>query len=107
MSIDTIFQKKFWGRLDNLKKTYMCSESVKLDDILAMRPAILHAIDELIKLTMVPISGMHFLVIVKVPFFIFYRYTSYNRVAVSKCVNNTFIAGPTILHPFYTSKTDM
>ncbi|CAG2218186.1 unnamed protein product [Mytilus edulis] len=48
MSIDTIFQTKFWSNMDNLILRNICSESTSIDDVLSKRSLIIQAQNDLV-----------------------------------------------------------
>ncbi|XP_052088512.1 uncharacterized protein LOC127725515 isoform X5 [Mytilus californianus] len=48
MSIDTIFQKKFWSNMNNLILRNICSDNTSIDDVLSKRPLIIQAQNDLL-----------------------------------------------------------
>ncbi|XP_052088513.1 uncharacterized protein LOC127725516 [Mytilus californianus] len=57
MSIDTIFQKKFWSNMNNLILRNICSDNTSIDDVLSKRPLIIQAQNDLLYGMITPLKS--------------------------------------------------
>ncbi|VDI46880.1 Hypothetical predicted protein [Mytilus galloprovincialis] len=57
MSIDTIFQTKFWRNMDNLILRNICSENTSIDDVLSKRSLIIQAQNDLVSGMLAPLKS--------------------------------------------------